>query len=579
MEEIKKYISEKIKNSLKECFELDINEQDIIASLEKPKNEEMGDIAYPCFRLSKVVKDSPMNIASKVIENIDIDTSVISNITTVAGYINIKINTKTLASKVITNVLDKKDNYGDLSIGVGKTITIDYSSPNIAKPFHIGHFRNTMIGRTLYNIHKSLGYNVIGINYLGDWGRQFGLLMEGYRLFKDEYNIEQAPIATLSAIYVKINKLAKEDDKVMDKARDNFKKLEEGDKEALKLWQYFKDVSLVEYERLYKILGVKFDSYNGEAYYNDKMDEVIDILNDKKVLKDSEGAKVVYVGEDVPPCIVLKSNGSTIYATRDLAAIVDRSRSFDYYKSIYVTGAEQKLHFKQVFKVAENLVEEKYYKNLIHVPYGLVMLKTGKMSSRDGTLVYLQDLINEGISKAKSIILEKSDKEHLKEIDIDNLAKQIGVGALIFNDLKHNKTKDVIFDLDECLRFDGETGPYIQYTYARICSLISKSGLNINEIKLNDVNNYEYNEYEDKLIKLIDKFENVIKECADTYEPAVIARYLIDLASAYSSFYNNNNVICDDIKIKEFRTIISYMCSLVIKKGLNILGIEAPTKM
>lgn len=579
MEEIKIYVSNVIVDALKEKYNLDMTKEEVMLSLEKPKNEDMGDISYPCFRLSKVLRNSPINIATDLVSVLDFKQEYISNKVAVAGYINITINSKSLAKKVISNILNKKENYGELEIGKGKTITIDYSSPNIAKPFHIGHFRNTMIGRTLYNVHKDLGYNVVGINYLGDWGRQFGLLMEGHRLFKDEYDIESSPISCLSEIYVRINKLAKEDESVMDKARDNFKKLEDGDKDALKLWQYFKDVSLIEYERLYKLLGVKFDSYNGEAYYNDKMDEVIDILNDKKVLKDSEGAKVVYVGEDVPPCLVLKSNGSTIYATRDLAAIIDRSRSFDYYKSIYVTGAEQKLHFKQVFKVAENLVEEKYYKNLVHVPYGLVMLKTGKMSSRDGTLVYLQDLINEGISKSKNVILEKSDKEYLKDLDIDELSRQIGVGALIFNELKHNKTKDVIFDLDECLRFDGETGPYIQYTYARICSLINKSNIDIDTIEINKVCDYSYNEYEEKLIKLLDKFESVILECANTYEPAVIARYLIDLASAYSSFYNNNSVICNDNEVKQVRIILSYMCATVIKKGLAILGIESPNQM
>jgi arginyl-tRNA synthetase len=371
---------------------------------------------------------------------------------------------------------------------------------------------------------------------------------------------------------VRINKLAKDDESIFDKARDNFKRLEDGDKELLALWQYFKDVSMKEYERIYKILGCKFDSYNGEAFYNDKMDEVVKILDEKGVLIESEGAKVVKLGDNEPPCIILKSNGSTIYATRDLAAVLYRSRTYDYVKSIYVTSYEQIHHFKQVFEVAKYLVDEKYTKELVHVPYGMVRLKTGKMSTREGTVIYLQDLIEEAIAKAKKIIEEKGAEVE----DIDLLAKQIGIGALVFNDLKHNKIKDIVFDLDEVLRFDGETGPYVQYTYVRICSLMNKAGIDVSAIKKI---NYKFNEDEVKLIKLLDKFEGVIYDAAESYEPSILARYIIDVASSFSVFYNNNPILVDDMSVKEARLLLANSSGIVIKKGLNLLGIETPTKM
>ncbi|MEG1705220.1 MAG: arginine--tRNA ligase [Clostridia bacterium] len=418
----------------------------------------------------------------------------------------------------------------------------------------------------------NFGYNSIGINHLGDWGRQFGLLIEGYNRFKDEYDIEKDPLHTLSEIYVRINKLAKEDEGIFEIARNNFKKLEEGNEELLLLWQYFKDISLKEYNRIYDLIGCKFDSYNGEAFYNDKMDEVVSILDEKGVLEISEGAKVVKLGENEPPCIILKSNGSTIYATRDLAAVLYRARTYDFAKAIYVTGYEQIHHFKQVFEVAKYIVDEKYANGLVHVPYGMVRLKTGKMSSREGTVIYLQDLIEEAIAKSKKIIIDKSaDIE-----DIDLLSRQIGIGALVFNDLKHNKIKDIVFDLDDILKFDGETGPYIQYTYARINSLIVKSGIDVKTI---DNINYIFNEDEVKLIKLLGEFESVIYEAAQTYEPSVVARYIIDIASSFSVFYNNNSILVEDINIKEARLKIVYSVGIVIKKGLKLLGIEVPNKM
>ena len=573
MEELKKYIALNLNKILVDIYKVDVNEDEILQSLEKPKNENMGDIAYPCFKLSKVLKNSPVNIANEINSKLNLEVDKISKIEVVAGYLNFYINNKYITNKIITNIMENKEKYGYNNIGLNQNITIDYSSPNIAKPFHLGHLRTTIIGRTLYNLYTQLGYNCIGINHLGDWGRQFGLLIEGYRRFKDEYDVEKDALHILADIYTRINSLAKEDEIIFDIARENFKKLEEGDKELLEKWQYFRNISLKEYERIYGILGCKFDSYNGEAFYNDKMEEVVEILDKKGVLVESQGAKVVNLNENEPPCLILKSNGSTIYATRDLAAILYRSRTYDYVKSIYVTGYEQIHHFNQVFGVAKHLVDDKYSKDLVHVPYGMVRLKTGKMSSREGTLIYLQDLIEEAIKRSKTIIEEKSPEVE----DKDTLAKDIGVGALVFNDLKHNKIKDVVFDLDECLRFDGETGPYVQYTYARICSLIKKSNIDVSSLK---VNNYEYNETETKLIKLLDNFSNIILNSALEYEPAILTRYLIDVASLFSTFYNNNKVLnVEDNDVKNSRLILAYITGIVIKKGLNILGINAPEKM
>ena len=570
MEDNKKIIASCILETLDE--NVDIN--DIYNKIEVPKDKKNGDFSYPCFNLAKILKNSPVNIANKIKEKIVLNDAI-SKVEVVNGFLNFYLNSNNVVENILKNILTKNSEYGKMNIGNGKNIVFDYSSPNIAKPFHLGHFRNTVIGHALYNIYKELGYNTIGINYIGDWGRQFGLLIEGYKLFKDEYDFSNNVLEVLSDIYVRISTLAKEDENVMNKARENFKELENGNEEYYKLWKFFREVSLKEYDRIYDILGVKFDSYNGEAFYNDKMDVVIDTLTKKNVLKESRGAKVVEVGDNMPPCIVLKSNGSTIYATRDLAAIIYRAKTYDFEKAIYVTGSEQILHFKQVFEVAKYLVEEKYQKGLVHVPYGLVRLKTGRMSSREGTVIYIKDLINDAINKSKEILINKN-----KEVeDIELLSKQIGVGALVFNYLKSNKLKDILFDLDETLRFDGETGPYIQYTYVRTKSILEKSGYvesDFENIKLDLLTNSE----EIELVKKLGEFENIIKRAAQDFEPSIIAKYLIDISSLFSKFYNNIKVLeTNNEDLKKARVALVYSTGIVIKNGLNILGIEAPSKM
>ena len=571
MEDIKNIIASMISVALDNKIDI----SDIISKIEIPKDKKNGDFAYPCFNLAKILKNSPVNIANELKEKIVLPVEI-SKVEVVNGYLNFYINDLDISKKVLVKIINEQEKYGFQNVGNNANVCIDYSSPNIAKPFHLGHFRTTIIGRAISNLYKELGYNTISINYLGDWGRQFGLVIEGYKRFKDEYDIKKDPLHALSDMYVRANKLAKDDEKVMDMARENFKQLEDGKEEYLNLWKTFRELSLKEYNKTYELLGCKFDSYNGEAYYNDKMDEVIDLLDKKGVLVESRGAKVVMLGEDEPPCIIVKSDGSTIYATRDLAAILDRSRVYDYEKSIYVTSYEQIHHFKQIFEVAKYIVDEKYTKELVHVPYGMVRLKTGKMSTREGTVIYLQDLINDAINKSKNVLKEKNSNV----LDIDTLSKQIGIGALVFNDLKTNKIKDVVFDLDEILRFDGETGPYVQYTYVRTKSILEKAKFDIDSIDIDSID-FELLKEEESidLVKLLNKFPEVIKKAAVEYEPSILSRYLIDVASLFSRFYNNNQVITDDEKLKNVRCILVYATGIVIKKGLRILGIEAPDKM
>lgn len=571
MNDLKEYVANLIFNEIDKI----ITVEEVFSKLEIPKDKENGDFAYPCFNLAKIMKKSPVMIASEIASKIALNNKI-EKVDAVNGYLNFYLSSDDLISSTLCEILEKKENYGLKNIGNEKNIVIDYSSPNIAKPFHLGHFRNTVLGSALYKLYSNLGYNVIGINHIGDWGRQFGLLIEGYKLFKNEYKIEEDSLKVLSDIYVRISKLAKENDEVMERARQNFKELEQGNEQYKKLWEYFREVSLKEYNRIYDILECKFDSYNGEAFYNDKMDEVVEILDAKGVLKESQGAKVVEMEENIPPCIILKSNGSTIYATRDLAAILYRVRNYDFYKAIYITGSEQILHFKQVFETAKYLVDEKYQSGLVHIPYGMIRLKTGKMSTREGNVIYVNDLINESIEKAKKIIEEKNPNIENK----NEIAKIIGIGALTFNYLKTNKIKDMIFDLDEALRFDGETGPYVQYTYVRIKSIIEKSGIDISNynFKLVDLSVLKEEE-EIELVKSLNKFSEIIIKAADEYEPSIIARYLIDVSTLYSRFYNECSILSVEGELKIARLALCYCTMIVIKKGLEILGISCPDKM
>ena len=550
-----------------------IEESEIHGYIEIPKDTSNGDYAFPCFKLAKIMKKSPMQIAEEIKEKINIDEEKFLKIDIVGGYLNFYINKNILVKEVLQRIEDEEE-YCKATSPKNKNIVIDYSSPNIAKPFHIGHLKTTVIGGALYNIYKYLGYNVTGVNHLGDYGTQFGKLIEGCKLWGDEYDLSENSIDKLADIYKRINELCKEDENVLNQCRENFKLLEQGDEYCTKLWQEFKDLSIKEFQKIYDLLGTKFDSWNGEAFYADKTDEVIGILKNTGRLQESEGAMIVDltdVGIETP-CIVCKSNGSTIYATRDLAAILYRARTYDFDKCIYVTSYEQNLHFKQIFEVAKLLgLDEKYTNGLEHVPYGFVRLSTGRMSTRLGNFVKVEDLLNDAINQAKKIIEEKNPNLENKE----EIAKKVGIGAVIFNDLATSRIKDEVFDIDSMLSFQGETGPYIQYTYVRTKSVLEKAQ-NIPEFK--EINpELLQDEYSQNIIKLIYNFEDTLNQVIEKSEPSILARYLIELSKAFSTFYNENKIICNNLQ--NARVFLTYAVGKTLKSGAKLLGIEMPEKM
>ena len=564
----------------------DLEKNEIYGYIEVPKDISNGDYAFPCFKLAKTLKKNPMQIATEIKEKISVQRGDISQeelipeekitkIEIAGGYLNFYIN-KELLTKEVLEQIESQEEFGKAETPKNKNIVIDYSSPNIAKPFHIGHLKTTVIGGALYNIYKYLGYNVIGVNHLGDYGTQFGKLIEGYKLWGSEYDLSKDPIDKLADIYKRINELCKEDESVLDNCRENFKLLEQGDEYCTKLWQEFKDLSIKEFQKIYDLLGSKFDSWNGEAFYADKTEEVIDILQKTGKLQESEGAMIVDLSDKGidTPCIICKSNGSTIYATRDLAAILYRARTYDFDKALYVTSYEQNLHFKQIFEVAKLLgLDEKYTKGLEHVPYGFVRLSTGKMSTRLGNFVKVEDLLNDAINQAKKIIEEKNPNLENK----DEIAKKVGIGAVIFNDLAISRIKDEVFDIEAMLNFQGETGPYVQYTYVRTNSVIEKVGEvpSFNNIKLELLQD----EYSQNIIKLIYNFEDILNQVIEKSEPSLLTRYLIDLSKAYSNFYNENKIICDDKDLQNARVFLTYAVGKVLKNGAKLLGIDMPEKM
>lgn len=568
MVDFKKLIGEKIANAT----QLDIEE--IINYIEIPPNKQMGDYAFPCFKLAKTLRKAPPAIATEISEKIKTDDNI-ERVEVVGGYLNFYINKLSLTKIVLEEIDAKSENYGANDTGKGKNIIVEYSSPNIAKPFHIGHLRNTVIGAALYRIYKFLGYNTIGINHLGDYGTQFGKMIEGYKRWGNEYDFEANPIDECMNIYVRINNLCKEDENVLELCRENFKKIENGDPECVEIWNKFKEMSLKEFQRIYDLLGVKFDSLNGEAFYSDKMDEVVEKLENKGVLKDSEGAKIVDLeDQNLGVCMIKKSNGSTIYATRDLAAILYRARIYDFDKCLYVVAYEQNLHFRQIFEVAKYLdIPEKCLKGLEHVAYGMVRLTTGRMSTREGTVIKVNELLNEAIDRVEKVIEEKNpDMENKKEE-----AEKIGIGAVIFNNLCSTIIKDQVFDWDIALNFNGETGPYIQYVYVRTKSVLEKAGYvpSINEVNFELLQDKE----SQNVISTLYNFENILMTVVEKNEPSILARYLIELSQNYSNFYNENKIIDDNKELQNARVYLSKAVGNVLKIGAGLLGIKMPNKM
>lgn len=548
----------------------DIDKEQFYQMLEYPQNEEMGDIALPCFKLAKIMRMAPDKIASDLSSKIKLSI-VFEKTAAISGYLNFYLNRAHFINETLKEIIEKAQNYGASDIGKNKNIVIDYSAPNIAKPFHVGHLRSTVIGNSLCKIFNFTGYNTVGINHLGDWGTQFGKLIVAYKKWGDAEKIEKNQIEELMTLYVRFHKEAEKDDKLNDEARAWFTKMENGDAEALKLWQWFKEISLNEFNKIYDILEVSFDSFAGESFYNELLKDTVEELDKKGLLKESEDAKIVDLEKyGYPPCLILKKDGSSLYATRDLTAAIYRKKKYDFEKCIYVTGAAQSLHFNQWFKVIE-LMGYEWAKDLVHVPFGLVSIEGRKLSTRNGDVVLLEDILSEAIKKTRAIIEEKNPDLENKE----QTAIQIGVGAVVFGDLSSNRIKDVSFSWDDLLNFDGETGPYVQYAHARTCSLISKAGKYEETFDGTLISSNE----EFRLAKTLYCFPSKIMEALDELEPSIITRYLVDLAQVFNKFYHEHSILTAEDKIKNSRLALVKATQTVLSAGLSLLGIHAPKRV
>ena len=555
---------------LKEHIE-ELTLEEITALIEVPPNKDMGDFAFPCFKLAKVFRKAPNMIAAELSEKIEAK-GVISNVTPLGGYINFFVNKSQLAETVIKDVLTKKEKYGHSDLGKDKTIVIDFSSPNIAKPFHIGHIRTTVIGNALYKIYDSQGYNTVRINHLGDYGTQFGKLIVAFKLWGNKEAVEANPIPELLKLYIQFHEEAEKKPEMEDEARAWFTKLENGDEEAKALWQWFRDESLKEFARVYDLLDIEFDSYNGESFYSDKMDRVIDIIKDKGLLQESQGTNIVDLEEyNMPPALITKNDGSTLYMTRDLAAALYRKENYDFEKCIYVVGSQQSLHFQQLFKVLE-LVGFEWAKDMVHVPFGMVALEEGTMSTRKGRVVFLEDVLKQAIEKTKETMLAKNPNA----LNVDEIAKQVGVGAVVFQELSNSRIKDYTFSWSRTLSFEGETGPYVQYTHARCCAVLRKAEeevtTDINYELLNDVDSAE-------VLKVIASFNKTILNAMRKNEPHIITRFVLDLAQAFNKFYHDNSILVEDSELRKARLALVCATRQALENGLKLLGMQAPERM
>ncbi|HEL2049180.1 TPA: arginine--tRNA ligase [Streptococcus suis] len=536
--------------------------------LEKPKSSEMGDIAFPAFSLAKVERKAPQAIAADIVEKLD--TTGFEKVVATGPYVNFFLDKAAISHQVLTDVITEKDQYGKLNIGQGRNVTIDMSSPNIAKPFSVGHLRSTVIGDALANIHEKLGYKPIRINHLGDWGKQFGMLIVAYKLWGDKAAVEADPISELLKLYVRINAEAEEKPELDDEARQWFKKLEDGDPEAHELWQWFRDESLVEFNRIYDKLDVTFDSYNGEAFYNDKMDEGIQILEEKGLLQESKGARIVDLESyNLPPALIMKTDGATLYITRDMATAMYRKRTYDFVKSIYVVGQEQINHFKQLKAVLKEM-DFDWSDDMTHITFGLVTKDKKKLSTRKGNIILLEPTLDEAISRALTQIEAKNpDLENKEEV-----AHAVGVGAVKFYDLKTDRDNGYDFDLEAMVSFEGETGPYVQYAYARIQSILRKA--NFVPSAENDYNLADAESWD--IIKHIQNFSNVVERAGDKFDPSLIAKYAINLAQAFNKYYAHTRIL-DESPERDSRLALAYATGLVLKEALRLLGVKAPEKM
>ena len=546
-----------------------LSADEIAGLLELPPDSAMGDYAFPCFKLARSLRKAPPMIAGELVKVINAD--FLSRVEAVGGYLNFFIDKALYASSVIGEVLDKGEKYGSSDMGAGKTICIDYSSINIAKRFHIGHLSTTALGNALYKIYSFLGYKCVGINHLGDWGTQFGKMIAAYKHWGSREMVEQGGVQALSDLYVKFHAEAEKDPSLDDEGRAWFKKIETGDEEAISIWQWFKDLTLKDANRVYDMLGVKFDSYAGEAFYMDKMGPVIEELREKKLLKESDGAYVVDLEEyGMPPCLIIKSDGATLYTTRDLAAAFYRKKTYDFTKCLYVVAYQQSLHFRQLFKVIE-LMGHEWAKDMEHVEFGMVSYEGQALSTRHGHVIYLEDLLNRSIEKARAIIDEKSPNLD----DKDGVARKVGIGAVVFFALSAGRIKDIDFWWDRALNFEGETGPYVQYTYARCCSVLGKAPANLPDADYSTLDDAEAQD----IVRLLEQFPKLVKEAAQRNEPSLITRYTVDLAQAYNKFYYEHRILDCEPATSAARIAITKAVRNVIGTGLTLIGVEPTEKM
>ena len=545
-----------------------LDQETIFNLLEQPKSSDLGDIAFPAFSLAKIERKAPQAIAADIAEKID--ASHFEKVVATGPYVNFFLDKSQISDQVIKSVIQAGADYGQQEEGQGANVTIDLSSPNIAKPFSVGHLRSTVIGDAISNIYKKMGYNTIKINHLGDWGKQFGLLMVAYKKWGSKEAVEANPIDELLKLYVRINAEIENDPALDDEGRLWFKKLEDGDPEATELWQWFRDESLVEFNRIYKLLGVEFDSLNGEAFYNDKMDEAVQILEEKGLLKESKGASIVELDDvNLPPAMIKKSDGATLYITRDIATAIYRARTYNFVKNIYVVGQEQSNHFRQLKAVLKKMGFE-WSDDMIHVDFGLVTKNRQKLSTRKGNIILLEPTLQEAISRAKAQIEEKNPELENKE----EVARAVGVGAVKFYDLKTDRRNGYDFDLEAMVSFEGETGPYVQYAYARIQSILRKANFTPSAdatYSLSDPESWE-------IIKLLQDFSRVVKRAAENYDPSLIAKYAINLAQAFNKYYAHTRIL-DESPERESRLALSYSTAVVLKEALRLLGVDAPDKM
>ena len=572
MKNYRSLIGEIISNEIGEIENLDV-----ASLIEVPTDEKMGDYAFPCFRLAKEFRKAPDAIAAEIAEKLQ-KNPMFESVENVNAYVNIKIKRTDFIKDVIEDAVLKGDSFTKSNEGEGKKVLVDYSSPNIAKPFHIGHIRSTVIGNALYLIYKNLGYDVVRINHLGDYGTQFGKMIVAYRKWGNKEDVQREPIKTLLSYYTKFHEEAGKNPELNEKARRVFVKLENGEAEEVALWKWFKEESLKEFEKVYKMLNIQFDSYAGESFYSDKIPAAVAQLEEKGLLKESQNSIIVDLDQfGLAPALVKKSDGSTLYITRDIAAALYRKDMYDFYKCLYVVASQQDLHFKQLFKVME-LMGNQWAQNCIHVQFGMVSLAEGTLSTRKGRVVFLEDVLNKAVEKTREVVVEKG----VVSENIDRVAEEVGIGAVVFNELAHNRIKDYTFDWDKVLNFEGETGPYVQYTHARSCSLLRKAGKDMVS-KAKNLDNIDYEKLTSntmyELAKLIHNMPEVIKEAADRYEPSVITRHVVKIAQGFNRFYNEERILQGDATGTISRLTLVIATKNAIKNGLALLGIKAPERM